>query len=41
MTERQRPREHEQGGGAEGERDADAPLSREPNMGLYPRTPGL
>lgn len=30
---------HEQGRGAEGEREADSPLSREPdNAGLYPRT---
>ena len=29
------------GGGAEGEREAGSPLSREPNVGLHPRTPGL
>ena len=27
-------------GGAEGQGDADAPLSREPDAGLDPRTPG-
>jgi len=27
-------------GGREGEGEADSPLSREPNMGLDPRTPG-
>ena len=27
-----------EGGGAEGEREADFPLSREPNVGLDPRT---
>ena len=31
-------REHKQGGGAEGKREADSLLSREPNVGLYPRT---
>jgi len=35
-------REHEQEGGAEGEREADSsPLSREPNAGLNPGTLGL
>ena len=36
-------REHEQGGGesgAEVEGEADSPLSREPDVGLYPGTPG-
>ena len=28
------------GGGAEGEREADSPLSREPDVGLDPRTLG-
>jgi len=28
------------GGGAEGKGEADSPLSREPNAGLHPRTPG-
>ena len=28
------------GGGAEGEREADSPLSREPNMWIDPGTPG-
>ena len=27
-------------GAAEGEGEADSPLSREPNVGLDPRTPG-
>ena len=35
-------REHERGvgevGGAEGEREADSPLSREPDVGLNPKT---
>ena len=31
-----RKREHEQGGGAEREGEADSPLSREPNVGLIP-----
>ena len=31
--------EHEQGRGAEGEGEADSPLSREPDSRLDPRTP--
>ena len=31
-------REHEQGLGAEGEGEADSLLSREPSVGLHPRT---
>ena len=31
-------REHKQGGGAEGKREADSLLSREPNVGFCPRT---
>ena len=31
-------RAHEQGGGAEGEGEADSLLSSEPNIGLDPRT---
>ena len=27
-------------GGAEGEEEADSPLSGEPEVGLHPRTPG-
>ena len=38
---REREREHKQGGGAEGERETDSPLSREPDVGLDPRTLGL
>jgi len=37
LSERERERDREQGGGAEGE--ADSPLSRDPGMGLDPRTP--
>ena len=37
LFERERSPE---GVGAEGEREADSPLSREPNMRLDPRTPG-
>ena len=33
-------RENKWGWGAEGEGEADSPLSREPNMGLNPGTPG-
>jgi len=34
-----RAREHEWGrGGAEGEGEADSPLSRKPDTGLHPRT---
>ena len=33
-----REREHQWWGGAEGEREADSPLSREPDAGLHPRT---
>lgn len=29
------------GGGAEEEEEADSPLSKEPDSGLYPRTLGL
>ena len=37
-----REREHKQGEQkAEGEGEADSPLSEEPSAGLYPRTPGL
>ena len=36
--ERGREKAHKWGGGAEGEREADFPLSREPNSGLDPRT---
>ena len=32
--------EREQGGGAEGEGEADSWLSGKPNQGLDPRTPG-
>ena len=35
-----RKRRHESGGGAEGEGEAGSPLSREPDAGLDPRTPG-
>jgi len=35
-----REREHKQGRGAEGEGEADSPLSREPHVGLHPRTLG-
>ena len=36
---REREREHtSKGGVAEGEGEADSPLSREPNVGLDPRT---
>ena len=41
-----RDREHEQAGGGgggcgvEGKEEADSPLSREPDTGLDPRTPG-
>jgi len=35
---REREREHECGGGTEGE--ADSPLGREPNVGFYPGTLG-
>ena len=38
MTERQHV--HELGRGAEGEGEAVFPLSKEPNMGLEPRTSG-
>ena len=39
--ERERKSVHKQGEQqAEGEEEPDAPLSKEPNMGLYPRTPG-
>ena len=39
---RGRERENEQWGGTEGERrKADSPLSRAPDVGLHPRTPGL
>jgi len=34
-----REKEKEQGGGAEGEREADSPLSVEPDVGLNPRIP--
>jgi len=37
MSERERA---QAGGAAEGEGEADSPLSREPDMGLDPRTPG-
>ena len=40
MRERQRERERAQAGTAEEEREADSLLSREPNMGLDPKTPG-
>lgn len=36
--ERETEREHEQWGGAEGEGEEDFPLSREPHMGLDPKT---
>ena len=39
--ERLRSREDGAGGEAGGEGDADASLSREPDAGLDPRTPGL
>ena len=35
----ERMSEHEQGGVAEGEGEADSPLNREPDVGLSPRTP--
>ena len=41
LFEREREREHELVGGVEGEGEADSPLSREPEVGLYPRTLGL
>ena len=34
-------KEHKQGVVAEGEGEADSPLSREPDVGLDPRTLGL
>jgi len=37
-TESMREREHEQGGKAEGEGEEDSLLSREPGVGLGPRT---
>ena len=37
---RKSEREHEQGGRTEGKREADFLLSREPDMGLDPRTQG-
>ena len=33
-------RMHELGGGAEGDQEADSPLSGEPDVGLQPRTLG-
>ena len=39
LFERERERTHKSGG--EGERPENSPLSREPNAGLDPRTPGL
>ena len=35
-----REREHKHGGGAEGEEEAGSPLSKEPDVGLDPRTLG-
>jgi len=40
LRERAREREHEQGGGAEGEREVDFLPSRESDGGLDPRTLG-
>ena len=40
LFERKSEQDHEWGVGTEGEGEADFPLSREPNAGLYPRTPG-
>ena len=37
---REREREHKQGGGVEAEGEAGSPLSREPDVGLDPRTLG-
>jgi len=36
----EKERECTAGGAAEGEGEADSPLSREPNVGLHPRTLG-
>ena len=33
-------KKHELGEEAEGEGEADSPLSKKPNVGLHPRTPG-
>ena len=38
LREGDRGAEHEQGEEAEGEGEADSPLSGEPSVGLYPRT---
>ena len=40
LFETRQESEHEQGGGAKGEREgeADSPLSRDPDLGLNPRT---
>ena len=37
---RELERKHEMERGAEGEGEADSPLSRRPDTGLNPRTPG-
>jgi len=40
LTEIQLEREHNAGGVGEGEGEAGFPLSKEPGVGLDPRTPG-
>ena len=40
FIERESGRETKQGGGGGGEGEADSPRSREPNIGLDPRTLG-
>ena len=39
LFETERESMHKQGGGAEGEGEAGSQLSREPDLGLYCRTP--